>query len=298
MKHEWSGDVDLGEGNLQEEHKYLQNLQFVEGIGLKERRELARVKQDLETVTLLLVQDSNFLQKGLLNARDVYRKKQKQHSVSEESLFALAWNIEEFEQLEKENRRLKCEATEIRERITDRMHVLNISGCLCRFRKSLNNYVKGVIMKKREAATHLMVFMVSDEKRNMKPYAVPVIMMLYKSLTDSKLQKLKEELVREMNSLDMVAVGFVTDGEFNYLRTKGASRPLSVIQLIMASKAEARGIHSNEIAQFLTAKQYGNDVPTIPLIHHPAVPLSDVKWLALFMENEEVGFNEAIRVLR
>ena len=36
--------------------------------------------------------------------------------------------------------------------------------------------------------------------------------------------------------------GFVTDGEFNSLRTQGSQRPVSVIQLIMDAKGEARAI--------------------------------------------------------
>ena len=46
--------------------------------------------------------------------------------------------------------------------------------------------------------------------------------------------------------------GFVTDGEFNSLRTMGSSRPISIIQLIMDSKAEARHINVNTIRQYLT----------------------------------------------
>lgn len=42
-----------------------------------------------------------------------------------------------------------------------------------------------------------------------------------------------------MVNLGMVVVGFVTDGEFNSIRTMGSSRPISIIQLIMDSKAEA-----------------------------------------------------------
>ena len=47
-------------------------------------------------------------------------------------------------------------------------------------------------------------------------------------------------------------VGFVTDGEFNSMRTKGSSRPISIIQLIMDSKAEARHINVHIIRKYLT----------------------------------------------
>ena len=41
-------------------------------------------------------------------------------------------------------------------------------------RDELTSYVKNITTKKREAASHLLIFMISDELRNMKPYAIPV----------------------------------------------------------------------------------------------------------------------------
>ena len=45
-------------------------------------------------------------------------------------------------------------------------------------------------------------------------------------------------------------LGFVTDGEFNSLRTQGTSRPVSVIQLIMDAKSEARSTSSRQIESY------------------------------------------------
>ena len=35
-------------------------------------------------------------------------------------------------------------------------------------------YLKGLYSKKRSAASHLLIFMIADECRNQKPYAVSV----------------------------------------------------------------------------------------------------------------------------
>lgn len=83
---------------------------------------------------------------------------------------------------------------------------VNTPKRLSELRKDLI-YVKGLTSKKREAASHLMVFMVSDELRCRKPYAIPVRALPYKSLTDDGLRKLRDEIRTAMNNIDMVSVG-------------------------------------------------------------------------------------------
>ena len=43
---------------------------------------------------------------------------------------------------------------------------------------------------------------------------------------------------------------FATDGEFNYLRTMGNKRPISIIQLIKSAKNQARSIHVKTIFSY------------------------------------------------
>ena len=54
-----------------------------------------------------------------------------------------------------------------------------------------------------------------------------------------------------------MSIGFVTDGEFNSLRTKGNHRPVSVIQLLMDAKAEAKSTPSRQIESYLTPTHRG-----------------------------------------
>ena len=65
----------------------------------------------------------------------------------------------------------------------------------------------GVSSKKREAASHILIFMLSEEKRNFKPYAVPVWVVKYHSLTDKKMRELNEEMKSAMEDIGMVSVG-------------------------------------------------------------------------------------------
>ena len=74
-------------------------------------------------------------------------------------------------------------------------------------KKKLEPYIKGVTTKKREAVSHLLLFMISDELRNFKPYAVPVRVIKYKSITDAMLREFKEELRKAMKECGMTTVG-------------------------------------------------------------------------------------------
>lgn len=49
--------------------------------------------------------------------------------------------------------------------------------------------------------------MISDELSNFKPYAVPVRVIKYKSITDAMLREFKEELRKAMKECGMTTVG-------------------------------------------------------------------------------------------
>ena len=62
VKGEWSGDVDLGDGRLQEMFKeYQRRLQMIARIGLKDRRESSVIVADLTQEYALLGNDLEFL---------------------------------------------------------------------------------------------------------------------------------------------------------------------------------------------------------------------------------------------
>ena len=97
MKNEWSGDIDWGDGDLQRRHgDYIKYLQFVDGIGVKQRRAYACIKADLEKQLQNVREENEFLVAGHAKARDCYESRRKLLNVSEESLFALAWDVEGY----------------------------------------------------------------------------------------------------------------------------------------------------------------------------------------------------------
>lgn len=209
MRNEWSGDIDLGDGDLQRRHgEYVKYLQFVRGVGVKQRRAYAVIKTDLEEQLRNIRDEKEFLTAGLAKAKDCYESKRKLLNVSEDSLFALAWDVEGYSKLIEKNMSITDSISDILARINGPVHGRgNIQADVSSLKKELEPYVKGVTTKKREAASHLLLFMISDELRNFKPYAVPVRVIKYKSITDAMLREFKEELRKAMKECGMTTVG-------------------------------------------------------------------------------------------
>lgn len=209
MRNEWSGDIDLGDGDLQRRHgEYVKYLQFVRGIGVKQRRAYAVIKTDLEEQLRNMRDEKEFLTAGLAKAKDCYESKRKLLNVSEDSLFALAWDVEGYSKLIEKNMSITDSISDILARINGPVHGRgNIQADVSALKKELEPYVKGVTTKKREAASHLLLFMISDELRNFKPYAVPVRVIKYKSITDAMLREFKGELRKAMKECGMTTVG-------------------------------------------------------------------------------------------
>lgn len=209
MRNEWSGDIDLGDGDLQRRHgKYVKYLQFVRGIGVKQRRAYAVIKTELEEQLRNMRDEKEFLTAGLAKAKDCYQSKRKLLNVSEDSLFALAWDVEGYSKLIEKNMSITDSISDILARINGPVHGRgNIQADVSALKKELEPYVKGVTTKKREAASHLLLFMISDELSNFKPYAAPVRVIKYKSITDAMLREFKEELRKALKECGMTTVG-------------------------------------------------------------------------------------------
>ena len=88
-----------------------------------------------------------------------------------------------------------------------------------------------------------------------------------------------------MKDAGLTKVGFVTDGEWNSIPTQRSERPVSIIQLLMDPKKEAKSIRVHEIRMYLTYNQAKNP----PQALHPAVPHADAPWLRNFMLHAKPG---------
>ena len=199
MLGEWAGDEDLGSGALQLLYKeYRSRCLYVRQLGLI-AQDFVQLKSELENDMVFLLEGEKVAKQEYAKAIDISGKR-------ESTLMELAWNVTGFELLVQQGNAFKNELTLFIEHI--KMGEQNkVTKCLPHFKTKALQYLREFYTKKRSPATHLLVFMISDESRNRKPYANPVRFMPYHSLTDAKLRELEVEVESAMKSLEMNVVG-------------------------------------------------------------------------------------------
>lgn len=207
LRYQWNGDEDLGDGALQRLHTaYTKQRQFITCLGLRERERI--LSQDLDVVMSNFTEDEEFLKRGGENVRKAYEEKRNKQKSSEALLMTLAWDLTGFEELLAQCLKFKETVGNIKNRLSmPRSDQGNIRSEVSILRKQLLPYTKDLYGKRRTAATHLFVFMIADELRNMKPYAVPARVLPFKSISDQKVRELEEEIRNAMTSIGMQVVG-------------------------------------------------------------------------------------------
>lgn len=160
MRNEWSGDVDLGDGELKGKHsKYVKYLEFVRSIGLKDRTSTDDIKEDLEEMCSKLSMEKEFLKSGHEDAKKDYKNIQETANATEKALFACAWKVEEYSKLLEKNVSLSQSLKNIISIINSGLnHSLNIGATLASLRKELLDYVKGITLV-RKRSFHRSQFM-------------------------------------------------------------------------------------------------------------------------------------------
>ena len=74
--------------------------------------------------------------------------------------------------------------------------------------KELADYFRNLFVKKRQpAATHVLIIMVSEERRNRKPYSLPVQYVPYHTIRDQNIRHLSKSVKLKMTELGMTTVG-------------------------------------------------------------------------------------------
>lgn len=201
MRGRWEGDVDLGDGCLQMLFcEYQTRCAIVKTIG--SHAILEKSKDSVEKVRMELEKDLEFLTKGSEEASKVYDKVVEAGRSPENKLMELAWTVAGFQELVKKAMALIVELDGV-------LNDFDGDGLsnVVKMKLSLLQYLKDLYSKKRVAASYLLVFMIADEQRNKKPYAIPVQFIPYKSLTDSTLRDLEMKVEDAMKNYGMTVVG-------------------------------------------------------------------------------------------
>jgi len=125
-------------------------------------------------------------------------------------MFTLSWDIEELKKISAESRELYHQISEcINECTPEKYQSCNVPLKLTSIRKQLCDLKNRSTHFKRVPATHIFVFMISSDARDIKPYALPVQWLPYAGLKEEDIRRLISDLCKKMVSLGMKVSGML-----------------------------------------------------------------------------------------
>jgi len=121
----------------------------------------------------------------------------------------LSWKVKELNDLGEKGRALHSDLKDLMHKLQSRddNNKDNVPSCLTTLRQKATAFLKGIVRHQRNAATHVLVFMISPEERNKKPYALPVQCLPYRGISDTKVRKLADNIIQEMVKRNMNVAG-------------------------------------------------------------------------------------------
>ena len=201
----WNGDEDLGDGKLQAlREEYEKRMADMHRLKL---RDVATVKAVLPRVLDALTGDITFLDKGFQEASNHFEKKTRQANCPEETLKAANWEVVEFQILLQQSQELHHDLENALATIADATQAKYVLPSVHNLAASSFIYLRNLFKKKRTAATHVLVLMLSDEKRSKKPYALPVRYVPCRTLKDQFVRDLTKDLKEEMRKRELCVTG-------------------------------------------------------------------------------------------
>ena len=173
---------------------------------------MASLRQTIPKAIDQLEEDVVFLDNGLKEASDHFEKKFQQANCPEATLKEASWEVIEFQTLLQQSQELKSKFEDALPNLDPNANThrgaLNLLRITIKdLAVSAQKYLRNLFKKKRTPATHVMVTMLSDEKRNYKPYALPVQYLPCQTLKDQFVRDLNGKLKEEMKARDMNVAG-------------------------------------------------------------------------------------------
>ena len=204
MAGKWAGDEDLGDNKLQELYtEYVERCKLVKNFKVGSKNKL---KEACDALLSSLQEDCNFLTTGEQVSRKAYDDVLSKTNLSKNSLIELSWAHIGYEELQKKLANIKVTLSVMISCIlTDDNSTVKKMIYDCK--KQVCSYLKDLYIKKRTTATHLLTFMISDERRRSKPYAIPVRFVPYQSMTDEKMRSLENDVENQLKANGMVPGG-------------------------------------------------------------------------------------------
>ena len=211
VRGEWNGDEDLGDGQLQTTRsEYDQRIKDT-NVLIDKFQTKEHLSNHLSLCVKSLDGDIVFLNTGFASAVKVYTEKYKASNTPVETLKNCNWDVVEFQTLLQESQAIKsiyqdCFTMLKSTQCTD--HQFKSCQALLKDNSSRDKtYLRNLYKKKRRAADHIEVIMISDEKRNCKPYALPVKFVPCQTLKDQYVRELNKEIKEQMTEKGLKVVG-------------------------------------------------------------------------------------------
>lgn len=145
---------------------------------------------------------------GFHKARAVYHEKfQKQ--VPNKTLKELNWDVVEHNTLLQQSQ-LLCETVNmtLESASSDELQETT-AATIQKLAVKIKAYLCDIYKKRRTAASHVLVTMLSDERRTKKPYALPVQFIAYESLKDQHIRDFNRDIKKKMVERGLKVVGIV-----------------------------------------------------------------------------------------
>lgn len=204
----WNGDTDVGDGVLQAlRTDYELRMKTFKNLASPQEN-IEQVKVDLENVTVNLETDKQFLVQGMMKAQKNYADKSKKPNPSKKVLMELSWERVEYSDLLQQCQSLLSYVKTLEVSVGQSSQVLHVQKSMCDKKTDWENYLRNLFVKRRQpAATHVFIFLLSDECRNKKPYCLPIRYVPYHSLKDQTVRELTDKIRKEMDNLGMLSIG-------------------------------------------------------------------------------------------
>ena len=125
-------------------------------------------------------------------------------------MYELCWRVDELVRLLEEGRELYVEVTSLIEILSDVQADLierNVARRISELQSRLIVFIRGITRHQRQAATHMLVTLISPSERNQKPYALPISCIPYRSLTETLTRAHLNEVISEMTKRKMKVAG-------------------------------------------------------------------------------------------
>lgn len=211
VRREWNGDVDLLDGKLQDiRREYEARISSCETISKANDISTEDLVTAFTALIAALEEDITFLDDGLQKAVESFRSKFNNPSTPVETLKSLNWDIVEFQTLLEQASFFKEQiSTSIADLTSSRLQAPAAPNWRLWIKQSPGylQFLRNLFKKKRICATHILVFMVADERRNCKPYAIPIQYVPYKGIRDQEVRDLTKKIKIEMTKAHLKVVG-------------------------------------------------------------------------------------------